>query len=83
MIRTDVSIPDRLQVYWSWDGFGRWEVPANPRLTFGAGLYLYKLYVVQSSHSPDEGLASSPAAGLARELTATFQPVPDQRRAVY
>lgn len=72
MVRPDAAITDRLQVYWSWNATGRWEVPASPRLTFGAKSYLYKLYVIRSSPSASDDLASSPALNLAKSLTRTL-----------
>jgi hypothetical protein len=79
MVRPGVAIPDRLQVYWSWNATGRWEVPENPRLAFGIRPYLYKLYVIGSSPSIGDKLSSGPAADLAKALTANFDPRPDRR----
>ena len=79
MVRPDAAVTDRLQVYWSWNGSGSWEAPANPRLAFGAQPYLYKLYVIRSSLSAGDDLASGPAVDFAKILTATYDPSPARR----
>jgi exosortase len=38
--------PDRLRIYWSWKAKGRWDVLANPLVTFAPQPFLYKLYLV-------------------------------------
>lgn len=79
MARPGGAVPDRLQVYWSWNASGHWEVPTNPRLTYGPRPYLYKLYVIRSATSAGDDLASGPAADLARTLGSAFAPGPPRR----
>lgn len=79
MVRPDAVIADRLQVYWSWNAEGRWAAPGNPRLAYGGRPYLFKLYVIRSSPSAGDDLASGPAADFAKALTATFELTPVRR----
>ena len=67
MVRSSAAGTDRLQVYWSWNGGSQWEAPANPRLTFGARPYLYKLYVVRTT-TDTEALGNGPGAEFAEML---------------
>ncbi|HWY86581.1 MAG TPA: exosortase-associated EpsI family protein [Gemmataceae bacterium] len=39
-------IPEFLEIYWAWNCRGPWEIPARPRVAFGAQPALYKLYVI-------------------------------------
>jgi hypothetical protein len=38
--------PRYLEVYWSWNCKGAWEIPDYPRLAFGLRRALYKMYVI-------------------------------------
>jgi len=39
-------VPDALDILWSWNARGTWEVPANPRIGFASYEALYKIYVI-------------------------------------
>jgi hypothetical protein len=41
------SEKDRVRVYWSWYASGTWQVPTQPRWTFGNQRVVHKLYVIQ------------------------------------
>jgi hypothetical protein len=55
--KTNAPVPDALDIFWSWNARGAWEVPANPRLGFASYPALYKVYVIARL---DGVLAASP-----------------------
>jgi hypothetical protein len=55
--KTSAPVPDALDILWSWNARGAWEVPANPRLGFASYPALYKIYVIARR---DGALAASP-----------------------
>jgi hypothetical protein len=51
--------PRVLDIAWSWNARGSWEIPANPRVAFASRAYLYKIYLI-SSH---DGLSEPSTIG--------------------
>jgi hypothetical protein len=52
--RTLGPVSQTERVMWAFSGSGEWEVPEQPRFTFGSFRVLYKVYVTRSVASPDE-----------------------------
>lgn len=43
--KAEVVVPERMEVYWSWNPGTGWLAAPNPRWTFARNRYLYKIYV--------------------------------------
>lgn len=43
--KPDPTMPEKLRIYWGWKSGPGWKAPDHPRLTFGGGQALYKLYI--------------------------------------
>jgi hypothetical protein len=71
--KTNVATPTLLRVFLSWGFQGKWSAPANPRLTFAASPYLYKLYVVRSMSKANDPIDQDPATELIKELMPQLQ----------
>ena len=72
MERRDAPVLDRLRVYWSFNAEGRWESPTNPRLTFAAKPFLYKLYVLHSSPVVDDSTGRQAVDDFALNLASAL-----------
>jgi hypothetical protein len=57
-----------LRVYYGWTLGGSWSAPKNPRITFAAKPYLYKIQVVGPLPSPIDDKASDQALLLLNDL---------------
>jgi hypothetical protein len=69
-------VPQRLRICWSWNGSGKWEAPANPRLAFARYSALCKLYVitdVSSSKNSSPSDEHKTAEDLLRQLLPALQ----------
>jgi len=66
------AVPSR--VYWAWSKDGvKWESPTNPRITFAAVPFLYKVYVVRDdSEQGSERGGPSTAQGKSSDLCEDF-----------
>ncbi len=63
----------RLEILWSLNSGTGWEAVNHPRLRFGAGGYLFKLYIVQEL-SRDAGAGGAlPAREFARDLLPALE----------
>jgi hypothetical protein len=51
LAKGDSPIPQKLILYYGWNGRGAWVAPANTRLGFGRLPFLYKMYVILDSNS--------------------------------
>jgi hypothetical protein len=58
----------RLRILWAWnDGHG-WKTPNNPRLSFAAAPFLYKLYVIRDPGREDAPPERDPGDDLLSQL---------------
>jgi hypothetical protein len=55
----DSSTEEVVRVFWGWSQDGKWQVPANPRLTFRGLPSLYKLYVVDRAFDSTDDLSQA------------------------
>jgi len=53
MQRENAAFPTELRIFWAWGAEGRWQAPANPRLSFARQSALYKLYVFREKPADD------------------------------
>ena len=58
----------QLRIFWTWNAAGQWKAPENPRWTFAALPYLYKLYVIRSLPERSERAEDDPAAEFLRQF---------------
>lgn len=57
--------PTHPRIYWAWTTNGAWQVPENPRLTFGGAPVLFKLYITwETSGTLQSDQASPPETFL-------------------
>lgn len=72
--KTDSPVQERLRIYWSMTGDGKWQAPKNPRLTFAGFPVLYKLYVVRTLMGPrDEADEKDPSQDFLKVLLPAIQ----------
>src|SRR5262249_51864865 len=53
-----------VRVFWSFTDGSGWQVPDNPRVTFGRASVLYKLYLMRDLEKADEKVKDDPARDL-------------------
>lgn len=73
--KVNVAAPTTLRIFLSWGYDKQWKVPTNPRMTFAAYPYLYKLYAVREAAKPGEPLEQDPAEELLQQLMPQLQEV--------
>lgn len=67
-LKTRTSETSHLRLYWAWNASGKWEVPADPRVTFAGRPFLYKLYLIRDMPTPDQPGKDDPCVDLMRYL---------------
>ena len=55
--------PRALDIAWAWNARGSWEAPSNPRVSFAAQPYLYKIYLISSHDGPPGPSTNGPPDG--------------------
>jgi Protein of unknown function (DUF3485) len=66
-------VPQPLRIFWAWNDGGPWTAPDNPRWTFAASGYLYKLYVIHGLSSINEPLDVDPCLDFFKVLLPELQ----------
>jgi hypothetical protein len=62
-----------LRVFWAWNADGRWQAPANPRLTFARYRALFKLYLIHYVTDMKEHADKDPSRDLMKLLLPELQ----------
>jgi len=69
--KEEATVPEDLEICWSWNAGGGWKSPENARVTFAADRVLYKLYVVRdASGDGDRGEDQALRRDFIRELVS-------------
>ncbi len=59
--KSNSPFPERLRIYWSWNGGGDWLTSESPRLSFARFPFLYKIYVIRPVLDGDDHADQDPA----------------------
>jgi hypothetical protein len=76
--KTDGPIPEKIEMFWSWNPGRGWLAVTRPRWTFARERYLYKLYVSRRVSGQDKPASSAgedegPIPGFLRQFLPEVQ----------